>query len=128
MDELRSAIRRNLVDGNLPCAKAEEIAQATGGASMKEIGRSADGDGIRISRCQLGLFGYRDFGTKGLARACSEIPSELAQAIRSRAAGETLPCAAAWQLAKEHGLPRVAIACACETLEVRITPCQLGCF
>jgi hypothetical protein len=95
---------------------------------MADVGGAADREGIRISRCQLGLFGYSDFGTKGLAKALLKTPDALASAIRAQLVDGKLPCAATWRIAQAAGLPRIAVACACETLGVRIAPCQLGCF
>lgn len=127
MGNLESAVREHLIAGRLPCAKAFAIA---GERSIppRTVCEAADGIDIRLSRCQLGLFGYEDFGEKRPASALPEVPAPLKVQIEQRLVDGKLPCAAAWQLAEDAGLPRFALGCICETLGIRVAPCQLGCF
>ncbi len=127
MNDLETPLRESLRDGRLPCALAFHVAKETG-ASPAEVGAEANRLEIRISLCHLGLFGYQAFGQKGLLQRFEEIPEELTVALKAAAEGETIPCAILWQVAEERGLPRLAVACAAETLGLRVTPCQLGCF
>jgi len=39
-----------------------------------------------------------------------------------------LPCARAFQVAEEQGVPRARVGEACNRLGVKISRCQLGCF
>jgi hypothetical protein len=39
-----------------------------------------------------------------------------------------LSCVEAWRWADERGLPRLLFGSVAETLDVRISDCQLGCF
>jgi len=119
MDRLR--------DGQLPCTFAFKLATETG-STPAEIGAAADRLDVRISRCQLGLFGYKPFGRKGLLQSLEAVPGDVIVSLKAAATGETISCAALWRIAEEHGLPRIAAACAAETLGLRVTPCQLGCF
>ena len=84
--------------------------------------------GVRISRCQLGLFGYKAFGRKGLLQGFEEVPGDVAVSLKAAATDGAISCADLWRVAEEHGLPRVAVACTAETLDLQVTPCQLGCF
>jgi hypothetical protein len=53
--ELAPAIRKELVDGRLPCAAAWRIADANG-LTRLEVGRASESLGIKINHCQLGAF------------------------------------------------------------------------
>ena len=127
MGDLEKAVRDTLRDGRLPCAFAFRVA-AENGWSPAQVGAEADRLDVRISRCQLGLFGYDTFGQKGLVRKLAEVPGDVIVSLRGAEADGRIACAELWRIAEEHGLPRVAVACAAETLDLRITPCQLGCF
>lgn len=127
MTDLDSRLMDRLRDGQLPCAFAFQLA-AEMGLAPGEIGAAADRLGVRISRCQLGLFGYKPFGRKGLLQRFEEVPGDVVVSLKASATDGAIPCAALWRIAEEHGLPRVAAACAAETLDLQVTPCQLGCF
>ena len=127
MKDLEDLLRESLRDGQLPCALAFRVAKASG-SSPAEVGAEANRLGIRVSLCQLGLFGYQAFGQKGLLQRFEKIPEDLTAALRAAASDESISCASLWRIAEEHGLPRIAAACAAETLGLRISPCQLGCF
>jgi len=127
MSEIETAVHEALRDGRLPCAFAFGIASENG-CTPKQVGDEANRLGIRISRCQLGLFGYDAFGQKGLVRALEQVPGDVTVSLQAAASDGQIACAALWGIARTHGLPRVAVACAAETLDLRISPCQLGCF
>lgn len=109
----------------LPCAEAFEIAGRTG-CRPEEVGHAADRMNIRLTRCQLGLFGYTP--NKKIVAAAAAVAPELEQAIRAKLTQERLPCRDAWALAEAFGLPKPALSAACEALGVKIKPCQLGAF
>ncbi len=114
-------------EGVIPCARACALAVACG-VSASEIGRLADSEGIRISACQLGLFGYEAYGEKRWAGRLARVPAALEEEIRAAAVGGRLPCGVAWRIADAHGLPRFVLGAAAETLGLRVSLCQLGCF
>jgi len=127
MDKIEEAIRAALVNGKLRCAQAFRIADEY----QKEplvIGQLATQLGIRIAHCQLGLFGYKDLGNKRIVQEMPDVPPALAHAIRSRLAGNKVSCHAAWEIACELDLPRLYVSSAVETLGIRFSSCQLGCF
>lgn len=39
-----------------------------------------------------------------------------------------LSCPAAWKIAKNHDVPRIAVGAIADRMGVRITDCQIGCF
>lgn len=127
MKEVEDAIRESLLDGRLPCKRAFDLASKLD-LSPSNVRQAADEVDARISRCQLGLFGFEDLGEKRLVRALPKITESIEDRIRAALIDGCLPCATAWRIAEEEALPRFLIGCACDTLEVRIAPCQLGCF
>ena len=56
-EKIVKAVRRKTVDGKITCADAGSIAGKLN-VAMSEIGVALDLLGIRITKCQLGLFGY----------------------------------------------------------------------
>lgn len=121
---IATAVREKAVAGELGCDEAERIG-ATIGVPLAEIGRTLDLLELRIGRCQLGLFGYPE--GKALQPAAAVSP-DLEAAIRGRLAGGRLPCRGAWEIAAKQKTTRMAVSAACETLKIRIKPCQLGAF
>jgi len=119
------AIKEKFKNNELSCAHAEAIARDAS-TTMAEVGVNLDLLEIRIGKCQLGLFGY-DHTSKTVEPAAIVSP-ELTAAIRGALSDDRLPCAAAWTIAASLGVPRMAVAGACETMKIKIKPCQLGAF
>jgi hypothetical protein len=92
------------------------------------VARIGNEAGVSIIRCQLGMFGYRDFGSKGVAADLQEIPAWLSGRLNEEASDGELTCAAAWHIADTQGLPRLLVASAADAMGLHITRCQLGCF
>lgn len=124
---LVSDIRSAAIDGKLPCAIAHAIA-AKHDLSPVDVGAAADRLDLRISQCQLGLFGYASFGAKQAAVTLTAVPDRVSRALTALNRPDGLPCEAAWTVAAEQGLPRLLVGSAADQLELRIAPCQLGCF
>ena len=130
-DRIAEAIRRHLDEGgSLPCAAAFRVAKEVEVEPLA-VGQAADILGVRLNRCQLGLFGYGP-KTKGLhkvVKPAEEVEPGLAQAVRDALDDEgELSCRTAWDIAAALGMPRVEVAVAAETLAVKIVRCQLGMF
>ena len=123
--EIVAQIEGSLTEGRLPCASALKISRRLE-VSPQEVGEVADELDVRISRCQLGLFGYWPKG-KPLEPA-QEVGEELQARIKDGVVEGGLPCATAWDIAGELTMKRIDVARATERLGVRITQCQLGCF
>ena len=124
---LASDIRSAVIDGKLPCAIAHALA-AKHDLSPLDVGAAADRLDLRISQCQLGLFGYASFGAKQAAVTLTTVPDRISRALTAVNHPEGLPCEAAWAVAAEQGLPRLVVGSAADQLKLRIAPCQLGCF
>lgn len=128
-ESLAQAVGNALVDGMLPCAEAFRVARREK-VSPAEVGAAADEMGIKVSRCQLGLFGYgpKAEGRHRIVQPLAEVPPEVADEIEARLKEGRLPCAAAWTVAKRLRRPRLEVSGAAEALGIRISRCQLGCF
>ncbi|HNQ66660.1 MAG TPA: hypothetical protein PK842_07265 [Smithella sp.] len=124
-DELKDEIISQVKNNNITCKKAEEIASALG-CSLAETGRAIDILNINITKCQLGLFGYGD--TKKIVQPVKEVAPELKESIMSALENERLSCAAVWGIAKKFNMPRMKVCAACEALDIKVKPCQLGAF
>lgn len=122
---IKEAILKSLKDGQLPCAVAFEIAKNLK-TSPEEIGKTADLLNLPLSKCQLGLFGYKP--KKKIVKPLSEVNPELKDAVIGSIVGEKLPCRAAWDIASRFAVPKLTVSGACEVMDRKISGCQLGAF
>ncbi len=126
MDErIVAIVNERAKEGTLGCAEAFRIAEELGVAPLA-VGEAADAAGVRLARCQLGLFGYGE--QKRTVRPAEDVPTELERVIREGLIEGRLPCATAWAIAERLGLARMDVSNAAERLGIRIKPCQLGAF
>ena len=116
-------------EGKLPCAMAFRVARDLGVAPLL-VGRTADGMGIKLNRCQLGMFGYgpKAEGKHKIVKPAESVSPELEAAIRQRLEEGRLSCRMAWEVAAELGLPKMDVSAAVETLGIKLVHCQLGAF
>ncbi len=124
---LAVGIEAALREGTLPCPIALGIAKRLK-VDSREVGRKADEMGVRISRCQLGLFGHSSFGKGKIVRPMAEVPEELAREINLLAVEGRMSCALAFALAREERMRRLEVSNALEALGIKVSQCQLGCF
>jgi hypothetical protein len=124
-NDLKQEIIGQVKDNNIACKKAEEIAGKKGMAIGK-IGKAIDILNINIIECQLGLFGYGE--VKKIVQPAKEVTPEMKENITSALKNGRLPCAAAWKIAEKLNIPRMKVSAACEALQIKIKPCQLGAF
>jgi hypothetical protein len=85
---------------------------------------------VRLTACQLGLFGWGDADRgeqKRIARLDPLDPA-LAGAIGGRAEDGRIACAAVFAVADEFRTARQHAADAAETLGLKIFRCTWGCF
>lgn len=113
-------------DGTLPCSSAFIVSDKTG-TSPTEVGQAADLLELKITKCQLGLFGYGK-GRRNIVEAVEKVSDERGQALHKATVNGRLPCKRAWEIAERFGLPKMAITSACERLNIRLGSCQLGTF
>ncbi len=122
---VKDKVIKNAAKGDLACAVAFKIA-AELGVSPAEIGKTADLLDLRISKCQLGLFGYQP--DKKVVKARAPENRQMEGAIRNALVDGKLACRDAWDIAGRFKVPKMAVSGACESLGIKIKPCQLGAF
>ena len=122
---LVAEIEKRAPEGILPCAVAFDIATILG-VSPREVGRAADQIRCKLTKCQLGLFGYSP--QKKIVSAKLPADAGIVEAVRSDAADGHLSCAAAWEIADRFAVRKMVVSAACEALGIKVKPCQLGAF
>jgi hypothetical protein len=130
MDErLQQAMQERLEEGRLACNLAFAIAKSLGVEPLT-VGRAANEAGIRISSCQLGLFGYgpKAEGKHKIVHPMDEVPERMAARLRAEAGDDGITCTAVWQVADKLGYKRIEASSAVEAMGLKVSRCQLGCF
>jgi hypothetical protein len=124
-EEIDKSLLQRAENGELPCAIAFDIVEKLK-ISPATVGACADRLKIRLIKCQLGLFGYQP--EKKRLKPGAEVKAGLKSAIETELVNDRLPCASAWKIAENLGIAKMEVSNACETLGVKIKPCQLGAF
>ena len=122
---IAEAVKKKATNNEITCASAFTIVEDLG-VSPEEVGFTIDALEITITKCQLGLYGYKP--NKKIIKPADQVTPELEKAIRDGLVNDRLPCAVAWETAKAFGLKKMDVSSACEALGIKITPCQLGAF
>lgn len=122
---IAAAVQDRARDGRLSCTVAHAVA-AELEVAPAAVGAVVDLLELRLTHCQLGLFGYRP--RSKVLQAADEVPAPLAAALRGAAENGRISCVRCWETAAALGLKRMAAAAACERLGLKIKPCQLGAF
>lgn len=120
-DRIKASARQDMIE----CASAHRIAKATG-CTPSQIGVQADLLELRIARCQMGLFGYGP--KKKNLNPDVKISDALKKDILNGQKEGRISCRSCWDIARANKISRTDMGSACEKLEVRIKPCQLGAF
>ena len=129
-EDLAAAIRAQLQNDKLPCAKAFVVAEGQNVAPLK-VGQTADALSIHLSHCQIGLFGYPGHkkGWPSANVADQPVPPELKEAIRAAVSDNgALACVDAWKIAARVNISKMLVGYVADQMGVRIGPCQLGAF
>jgi len=122
---IEDKLTENAKNGNLACAVAFKLARELG-VSPAEIGKTVDLLNLRLSKCQLGLFGYQP--QKKAVKAKAPENRQMEEAIRNALKDERLSCSDAWDIAVRFKVPKMTVSGACESLGIKIKPCQIGAF
>jgi len=124
-DFIQKEILKRTKGNTIACAVAFDIAKLLD-VLPDRIGRSADLMNVRLTKCQLGLFGYP--AKNKIVEPAAGIAPELADAIRSNLLDDRLPCRNAWEIAARLEVSKMTVSSACEAMGIKIKPCQLGAF
>ena len=123
--DVAEAVKARTADGKIPCAVAFDIAKKAK-VSPREVGLTIDKLETKLTKCQLGLFGYGP--QKRPVTAADQVSPELEDAIRQSLVQEKLPCKAAWDIAEKFSMRKMEVSAACDALKIKISSCQLGTF
>lgn len=127
---LEQEIRDALRNGQLPCAVAFKVAEDQG-TRPDEVGDLATELGIRVSHCQLGLFGYgpKAEGLHKILKPAESVSDDLERALRKHVCGDgKITCASVWAVAEALSIAKMEAAAAVEAMGLHLTNCQLNCF
>ncbi len=122
---IKHQIETRLQNQQLPCAVAFDIAGELE-ATAAEVGQAANLLGVKLSKCQLGLFGYSP--EKKIVTPQDLQHDVLTTALPDYLENGRLSCFRAWALAEHCKLARLDISRYCEAHGIKISNCQLGAF
>ena len=124
-EKIAAKVREKMSDNSISCGAAHTIARELD-VAPSEVGVTLDLLEIRIGKCQLGLFGYGE--KKRIVKPADKVEPELQKEIENSLVEGRLPCKAAWDIAEKFRMKRLALANACEKLNLKINSCQIGSF
>ena len=104
-------------DGKLSCLKAFKVARLIG-KKPKEMSTITKSMGIRITNCELGVFGKLRFQDPNI-----QVYNRLKQNYMGH---KTLECKVLWDEAKRSTLKTVGSTV--KNSDIQVSQCQLGCF
>ncbi|MBN1938478.1 MAG: hypothetical protein JW843_02760 [Candidatus Aminicenantes bacterium] len=117
-------------DGTVSCAAAIALAERAN-VAPEEVGRTLDALAVRLSRCQIGTFGYPGHA-KGwtISGADREPEPEGLRAALQEAAGpvKQVSCPTLWDIAEKFHISRMRVGYAADRAGLKINGCQLGAF
>lgn len=125
-----AAIGERLEDGLLPCSAAVALAEELACPPIV-VGQTSDVLAIRLTRCQLGLFGYPGHSKGWEAAGVAElpVPAGIGQALgEGRDEQGDIGCQELWGLAESFGVSRIHVGYLADRLGIRIRRCKLGAF
>ncbi len=122
---IAAALEEAVEDESVACVVAHDLA-AELGVTPAAVGETIDMLEYRIIKCQLGLFGY--LPDKKIVKPAATVSDGLRDRLERAAIAGRIGCAQSWEIARELGVQKMAVAAACENLDLKVSPCQLGAF
>lgn len=106
-------------NGKLSCLKAFKVARLIG-VKPKEMDNITKSMDIKITNCELGVFGKLKF---------SQIEDTIYDKLsRNFSQGKKVECEVAWYTAEEEGTTVREVGSTINKSDIQVTHCQLGCF
>ena len=124
-ETIAAKIKEKISEKRISCAEAHSIA-AELSVAPADVGAAIDLLEVRIIKCQLGLFGYGK--EKSIPVLSDKINPDIEVAINSSLINDRLPCSTSWEIAKRFNVSKPMVAAVCESMKIKISPCQLGAF
>lgn len=106
-------------DGKLSCLKAFKVARLIG-VKPKEMDAITKSLNIKITNCELGVFGKLRFTDLD-----DNIYNKLSENFNQN---KKVECEVAWHAAREKGASLKKVGSTINNSDIRVTHCQLGCF
>jgi len=122
---IETEVNRYKIDRELPCVRAFEIAKKNN-VGPEDVGIALDQLNIRLTKCQLGLFGYKP--QKKIVKKLDSVDQALAKEIKGAMNNHRVSCENIWAIASRLGIRKITVSSACESMGIKIKPCQLGAF
>jgi hypothetical protein len=122
---IKNEILKQTKNGKLPCAVAFEIAMVLK-ISPDTVGKTADLMNFKLTKCQLGLFGYQP--EKKIVKPQDDIKMDVKDAVSDAIDQGRLSCLDAWNIASRLHISKMNVSGACEAMGIKIENCQLGAF
>jgi len=123
--EIKDKIIEHSKDKKIPCAVVFDIAKQLE-KPVGMVGKNVDLIGFSLTKCQLGLFGYKP--DKKIVKPVDYELIPLKDAVKSKLLDGKLPCKDAWDIAAEFKVRKMEISGLCEFMGIKIKSCQLGAF
>ena len=123
--EIAAWLKERASESKISCADAHAIAVKLK-VTPAEVGAAIDLLEFRITKCQLGLFGYGL--KKNIPELSGDIDPGIESAIRSLAVNKRITCESAWGIAKKYGVAKNIVTAVGESIKIKISGCQLGAF
>ena len=112
-------------EGEISCIKAFDIAKQLS-VPVASIGTTMDLLDIKLTKCQLGLFGHKP--AKKLFKPLDQADPEVKDAISKALTNGRLSCKDAWDISSRCNVTKITVSSTCELLGIKINHCQLGAF
>ena len=119
------AVEGKASNGKITCAASFKVAEDLN-VSPLEVGVAADSLEIKLIKCQMGLFGYGPGKTS--LKVMDNVTKELKEAVEGELKDGKLSCKSAWEVAAKLNIAKMDVTSACNCLQIKISPCQLGAF
>lgn len=107
-------------DGKLSCLKAFKVARLIG-VKPKEMDEITKSMNIKITNCELGVFGKIQFTDI----KDDKIYNKLSENFNKQ---KKVDCEVAWYTAREKGASLRKVGSTINNSDIKVTHCQLGCF
>ena len=122
---IKNEILKQTKNDKIPCAVAFEIAKALQ-VSPDAVGKTADLMNFKLTKCQLGLFGYQP--KKKILKPQESLKKDVKDAVSDALVRGRLSCQHAWDISTRLQVSKMTVSGACEVMGVKIKDCQLGAF
>lgn len=123
--QLEQKLASSVKDNKISCAQAYRISDELN-MLYSDMGSQLDQLEIRLTTCQLGLFGYGP--EKKRFDPDIEVTEKMKILIQKNQTDQCMSCSKCWKLAESLSISRLEMGSVCEKLGIRIKPCQLGAF